>query len=321
MSQASVDPMSEFADEHAPAAAPAGPVPPAPRANRVGQAMAALAVHAVRASGRGRWLVGLAVAGMLALAPTPFVALWALQDRGAEPAPMGTLMIDTEPAGIEVRVDGAMMGTSPLRVPVPAGRRTLALTYEGTTRSVTLFVSPGEVLRQSTAFVRAAALPVEAPPPAPPAKPAPAPRPAPAKAQYGFLHVDVSMPMRIFEDGRLVGTTDMDQVMLPVGEHVLELKNDDLQFSTRQSVKVTGGETATMAIRVPSAPVSINARPWADAWVDGTRIGETPIGNVTLPIGKHEVVLKHPSLGERRRTVLVTMGQPARVSVDFKAEK
>ena len=39
-------------------------------------------------------------------------------------------------------------------------------------------------------------------------------------------------------------------------------------------------------------------------------IGETPIGNYSLPIGSHEVVLRHPELGERRQTVMVGVGAP-----------
>jgi hypothetical protein len=55
--------------------------------------------------------------------------------------------------------------------------------------------------------------------------------------------------------------------------------------------------------------------------VDGERVGDTPIGTLTRTIGRHEVVLRHPELGERRVPVVITMGQPARVSVDFKSGK
>ena len=51
--------------------------------------------------------------------------------------------------------------------------------------------------------------------------------------------------------------------------------------------------------------------------VDGRRAGETPIGNLTLPIGEHEIVLKHPDLGEERRTVTVGARTPVRVGVEF----
>jgi hypothetical protein len=156
----------------------------------------------------------------------------------------------------------------------------------------------------------------------PPPRPAPvATRPAPAGPQSGWLRVEVPVAMRIVEDGRLLGTSDVDRLMLPTGDHVLELRSDDLQFTTRQMVTIKAGETSVVPVRLPSASISINAKPWAEAWVDGERVGDTPIGTLMRTIGKHEVVLRHPELGERRVPVLVTLAQPARVIVDFKAGK
>jgi len=167
-----------------------------------------------------------------------------------------------------------------------------------------------------------APMPVERtlpPPPRPVA--APTAKPAPAGSLSGWLHVEVPVPMRIVEEGRLLGTTDVDRLMLPTGDHLLDLRSDDLGFATRQMVTIKAGETSMLPVRLPSASISINAKPWAEAWVDGERVGETPIGTLTRTIGRHEIVLRHPELGERRVPLLVTMAQPARVSVDFKAGK
>jgi hypothetical protein len=68
----------------------------------------------------------------------------------------------------------------------------------------------------------------------------------------------------------------------------------------------------------PKGTVAVNAQPWAEVWIDGERIGETPIGSVALPLGVHEVVFRHPELGERRATTTVTAGAPARLSVDLR---
>jgi hypothetical protein len=57
--------------------------------------------------------------------------------------------------------------------------------------------------------------------------------------------------------------------------------------------------------------------PWADVSVDGQSVGTTPLANLVVPIGSHEVVWLHPQLGERRQTVAVTAQAPARVGVDF----
>jgi len=43
----------------------------------------------------------------------------------------------------------------------------------------------------------------------------------------------------------------------------------------------------------------------------------TPLGNLSVPIGSHEIVWKHPTLGERSKSVAVTLQGPVRVSIDF----
>ncbi len=85
-------------------------------------------------------------------------------------------------------------------------------------------------------------------------------------------------------------------------------------------MQVGAGKTAKVSIAVPKAPLSINAVPWAEVWVDGVRIGETPIGNYMVSLGSRDVVFRHPTLGERRQTVTVSLTAPARVSVDMRKQ-
>jgi serine/threonine-protein kinase len=69
---------------------------------------------------------------------------------------------------------------------------------------------------------------------------------------------------------------------------------------------------------VPTGLLSVNAVPWASVSVDGGEVGTTPLANVALPIGSHEVVWRHPQLGERRRTIAITARTPTRIGMDFK---
>ena len=55
-----------------------------------------------------------------------------------------------------------------------------------------------------------------------------------------------------------------------------------------------------------------NAIPWANVSVDGRPQGQTPLGNVTLPVGSHEVTFAHPDFGSVRRTIVVTADRPTR---------
>ena len=64
--------------------------------------------------------------------------------------------------------------------------------------------------------------------------------------------------------------------------------------------------------------MNLNASPWAEVFIDGQRVGETPIGNLTVALGSHEVLFRNPQLGEKRQSISVTLAAPVRLSVDMK---
>jgi hypothetical protein len=123
---------------------------------------------------------------------------------------------------------------------------------------------------------------------------------------------------QIYADGTLVGRTDAPRTQLSAGRHQLALVNDALNYREERIVEVAAGRTVSVQLEPVNGTLNINAQPWAAVWVDGTAIGETPIGNYSLPIGSHEVVLRHPELGERKQTVVVGVGSPTRVGVDLR---
>jgi hypothetical protein len=51
--------------------------------------------------------------------------------------------------------------------------------------------------------------------------------------------------------------------------------------------------------------------------IDGKLVGETPIGNLSIPLGEHEIIFRHPQLGELRRTALVRSDAVTRVSANL----
>ena len=136
----------------------------------------------------------------------------------------------------------------------------------------------------------------------------------------GWLSFVLPVPAQIYERGTLLGTTEMPRIMVPAGRHELEIVNAGLGLTTQRSVQVVEGKTAVLDIEVPNGVVAINALPWAEVSVGSRALGQTPLGNVSLPIGNYEVVFRHPELGERRRTVVVTAGEKARVGIDMRKE-
>ena len=134
----------------------------------------------------------------------------------------------------------------------------------------------------------------------------------------GWLSVKSPVAMEIREGGRQIGTTDTDRIMLTAGRHELEIVNDTLGYHSSRVVVVPPGKVAALGVELPQGAINLNASPWAEVWIDGHRVGETPIGNLPIAIGPHEVVFRNPQLGEKRQAVSVTLSAPVRLSVDMK---
>jgi serine/threonine protein kinase len=209
---------------------------------------------------------------------------------------LGELQVRTEPAGAQVTVDGHVYGRSPL-------------TVEG--------LAPGAhaVLLENDMGSMTQDVKIEAGTTASLVVPLTAPKNAPVS---GWISVNAPMPLQIFEDSRLLGTSQSDRIMVTVGRHELVMVNEVVGFSQSQVVNVTPGRVTPIRPQWPSAATSFNATPWAEVWVDGRQIGETPLANISVPVGNHDVLFRHPELGEKRVRAVVTLSAPAKVSVDMR---
>jgi hypothetical protein len=134
----------------------------------------------------------------------------------------------------------------------------------------------------------------------------------------GWVSVTSPVEMQLFEDGRLVGSSRSDRIMMSVGDHSLQLVNETLGYRVNRTLQVAPGRVTPMRLDPPKGTLALNASPWAEVWVDGDRVGDTPMGNISLQIGSHDVLFRHPELGEQRHTVTVTLNGPARLSVDMR---
>ena len=124
--------------------------------------------------------------------------------------------------------------------------------------------------------------------------------------------------MQLYENKRLLGDSRSDRIMVSAGKHEIEIVNEVLGYRATRTVQVPAGKVAPIALTWPTGTASINAQPWAEVFVDGSKIGETPLGNVSLPIGPHEVTFRHPELGEQKQGVTITLKSPSRISADLR---
>ena len=212
-------------------------------------------------------------------------------------ATTGALHVQTEPSGQTITVDGVERGQSPIIVnDLSEGDHTVVA--RGTAGTV----------RRSVAVKAGAAVSLVFSPTAP-VTPAP-----------GWLSVQSETRLELRENGKLIGTTETEQLMLSAGTHDIELVNEAIGYRSSRQVEVSPGKTTTVPVELPFGTININAQPWADVWIAGERIGETPIANLSRRVGSYEIVFRHPQLGERRENVVVTLRQPVRLGVDMRGK-
>jgi serine/threonine-protein kinase len=129
--------------------------------------------------------------------------------------------------------------------------------------------------------------------------------------------VESPIALEIFEGQTRLGSTTTGIVSAPAGRHQLELVNSAVGYRSRQVVDIKAGQTASIRVSLPNGRLDVNAVPWAEVLIDGKSVGETPIGNHSISLGEHEIVFRHPQLGEVRRTVVVRSDGVTRVSANL----
>ena len=210
----------------------------------------------------------------------------------------GGLQVATEPGGARVSIDGVPHGVAPVTV----------MNLKVGDHVVTVRGNSGDPVSRTVTIQEAtvASLLVS--------------MTAPSGFASGWLALTSSVPLQILEKGTIIGSTDTPRILLTTGTHDLELVNAELGYRVARTVQIAAGQTTAIGLKPPMGTISINAVPWAEVWIDGQRAGETPIGNFAIAIGKHELVFRHPELGEQRRPVTVGVTSPMRISADMRKQ-
>jgi eukaryotic-like serine/threonine-protein kinase len=212
----------------------------------------------------------------------------------AEPASTSSSVhVTTDPAGARVIVDGELRGVSPLSVTgLSAANHKITIVGEGGTVERQIVTEAGVASSLVVSLPRAGAV------------------------SAGWLSISAPFEVQVVERGDVIGSSASPRFMIRAGAHEMELVNETLGYSERRKVEVNPGGTATIKIDARSS-LSINARPWAEITLDGKPVGQTPIANLNVSLGAHQLVFRHPDLGERQQTVTVTAKAPNRVAVDL----
>jgi hypothetical protein len=132
----------------------------------------------------------------------------------------GQLMVRSEPAGARVIIEGTERGTTPLTIEGLAPG-THSVTVRNDLSSVTEDVIIEAGIRASLVI------------------PLTAPQGIPVS---GWISVTAPAEVQVYENDRLLGTSQSDRIMVSAGTHALEIVNEALGYRTTRSIVVSPGK-------------------------------------------------------------------------------
>jgi hypothetical protein len=200
----------------------------------------------------------------------------------------GTLTVESTPPGATVTVDAKPRGVTPLTLSdLTVGRHEVVLESAAGTVHRTVKIAARETVELNESIFS------------------------------GWLVVYAPFDVQIVEGGRVLQPDGRNQIMLAPGIHDLRLTNRALAYDAVQRVEVKPGEGTALRVTPPLSTLTVMSSDPAEVWLDGARIGDTPLNAAQVPLGAHEVLVKRTAGGERRFSVTIG-ATPFTLTVDFR---
>jgi len=272
------------------------------------------------------------------------------------PRQLGYLSIKSNVSGVEVLVDGRLVGRTPAAVELPPGRHNVEMRGFGVTKVLPVEIAAGVETTQTVQWPRAlkvGRIVVKTTPPGARVLMGGEMRGVtpvtlenvPVGAQEivvesdngsvksavqvkadqvaevdvgifaGWLAVFAPVEIRVFEGGRLIGTSVDGRLLMKPGTHNLEMVNTSLGVRQMRQVEITPGRVTAVSLELAAGTIQVDAPAGTEIVIDGELKGTAPVDAISVPIGTREVVLRHPQIGQRRVVVTVGARAPARVSL------
>jgi hypothetical protein len=266
---------------------------------------AQVAAAAVRRDRRRRSIamgsaVGAVVVAVLALATwllAPGIVGRIGGGLGFPTSAVGMLAIDTTPPGWDVLEGGRTLGTTPLRISLPAGPHSLVLRNGSTTRSLSVVLPAGMQVFHHLDLL--------------------------GEPTVGVLHVATMPPGAAVDvDGVPRGASPVDVAGLLAGEHLVSVVAGGRTVGER--VTVVPGRTTTLLVPMTGADgsagsvgfVTVAAPIELQVFEGESLVGSSRNQRIMLMPGRRTLRLANAALGfERTMTVAVEAGATARMTV------
>jgi len=147
------------------------------------------------------------------------------------------------------------------------------------------------------------------------------------------ISLETTPPSKIYIDGRFVKKSPLNKFKVTPGSHVVRFENKKLGASYELNVTIEAGKHLLCTYNFESGISRCKKKssgkvikkgkldaisvPPSTLYVDGKKIGKTPIKKMELTAGQHELQFRHPKYETLTQVIDVQGGVVQRVEVNF----
>jgi hypothetical protein len=137
---------------------------------------------------------------------------------------------------------------------------------------------------------------------------------AAARQRSGGFRITSPIEIQVLQGDRVLGSSSDGSIVARAGVHDFDFVNTAFGYRSRHRVEIRANQIVNVTVTPPPGRVSINVTPWAQVWIDGDAVGDTPIANREMSVGEHQVTVRHPKLGAHTEKFVIRPGQLTRVT-------
>jgi len=139
-----------------------------------------------------------------------------------------------------------------------------------------------------------------------------------AKKPTGFITVTTEPPADIFLGGKKLGRGSIERLKVTAGKHKLKVVARQGSQKTL-TVKIKRGGHVEKNVTFGQGKLRVVVLPWANVWVDGKKLGQTPMPFIELMEGFHRVRLVNDQLGKDiNKKVRILPGKESLLRLDLR---
>ncbi|MCD6579238.1 serine/threonine protein kinase [bacterium] len=122
----------------------------------------------------------------------------------------------------------------------------------------------------------------------------------------------------IYIDGEKIGYTPIPPRNLSLGKHNITIKGKKIETYEKSIIVKDIGNKFEIQLKMNWGYLVVNSKPWSYVYVDGKKIGPTPLAKHKLNTGDHNIRLENPKMKIFKKKITIRSGETTSISKNLK---